>query len=70
MKIDEIRGKPDAELEFELGNLKQELFGLRFKMATESSANPAKIRILRRSIAQLKTVLHERAGKIRGQEPR
>jgi ribosomal protein L29 len=43
MKIDEIRGKTDGELEFELKNLEKELFGLRFKASTEHSANPSRI---------------------------
>ena len=70
MKIDEIRGKTDSELEFELKNLKQELFDLRFRSATETSANPSRISEARRAVARIHTILHERASKIRGQEPR
>jgi ribosomal protein L29 len=40
--------------------MKKDLFGTRFKRATETSANPAKIRTLRRSIARVNTVLLER----------
>ena len=70
MKIDEIRGKNDGELEFELKNLKQELFDLRFKSGTENSANPSRISEARRAVARIKTILHERATHIRGQEQR
>ncbi|MCK6448095.1 MAG: 50S ribosomal protein L29 [Planctomycetes bacterium] len=70
MKIDEIRSKRDSELEYDLGNLKKELFGLRFKAATETSANPSRIRVIRREIARINTILRERKTKIRGQEPR
>ena len=70
MKIDETRSKKDSELEFDLANLKKELFGLRFKATTETSANPSRIRTLRRDIARIKTVVRERAQNIRGQEPR
>ena len=70
MKIGEIRGKTGSELDFELGQLERELFDRRFKSATETSANPARIRQLRRSIARIHTILHERRSKIRGQEPR
>ncbi|MCC7011948.1 MAG: 50S ribosomal protein L29 [Planctomycetes bacterium] len=70
MKIDEIRGKTDGELEFELKGLTKELFDLRFKTATENSANPSRIREARRSVARIHTILHERSNKIRGQEPR
>ena len=70
MKIDDIRGKTNGELEFELKNLEKELFSLRFKASTEASANPSRIREARREVARIKTILHERASKIRGQEPR
>ena len=70
MKIDEIRGKTDSELEFDLKGLEKELFNLRFKSATEASANPSRIREARRDVALIKTVLIERSNKIRGQEPR
>ena len=70
MKIDEIRGKNDHELDYELTNRKKELFDLRFKSATQVLTNPARIRALRREIARLSTVLHERATGVRGQEPR
>ena len=70
MKIEEVRSKTDSELEFELGNMQKELFDMRFRGATESSQNPARIPQLRRSIARVKTVLNERTNAIRGQEPR
>jgi large subunit ribosomal protein L29 len=60
MKIDEIRGKTQDELEFELGKLRRELFDLRFKAATETSANPSRIREARRDVARIHTILHER----------
>jgi large subunit ribosomal protein L29 len=70
MKIDEIRSKRDSELDYDLGNLKKELFGLRFKQAAETSANPSRIRVIRREIARINTIMKERKTKIRGQEPR
>ena len=68
MKIEEIRGKTDAELEFEVETGKKELFDLRFRGDTQTSANPARIRQLRRLLARVETVLHERRKGIRGQE--
>jgi large subunit ribosomal protein L29 len=68
MKIEEVRSKTDAELEFDLGHLKKELFDLRFRAATDSASNTARINYLRRSVARVNTVLHERAKSIRGQE--
>jgi len=70
MNIEEVRSKTDTELDFDLGEMRKELFDLRFKSATEASNNPARIRAVRRSIARVNTVLHERQQKIRGQEPR
>ena len=70
MKIEEVRSKTDAELDYDLKNMKKELFDMRFKAAAETSANPAKIRMLRRSIARVTTILHERKTGVRGQEPR
>ncbi len=68
MKIEEVRSKTNTELEYELGSLKKELFELRFKNATDSSASPARIRQLRRAVARVQTVMHERNLGIRGQE--
>ena len=70
MKIEEVRGKTDAELDYEAGELKKELFDLRFKSATETSNNPARITTIRRTIARINTVARERKTGIRGQEPR
>jgi large subunit ribosomal protein L29 len=70
MKVEEVRSKTDAELDFELANMKKELFDLRFRTATETAGNPARIRQLRRSVARINTVLHERTKGLRGQENR
>jgi len=70
MKINEIRGKTDAELDYELEHRKKELFDLRFRTATETTNNPSKIGNIRREIARLTTVLNERNQRIRGQEPK
>jgi large subunit ribosomal protein L29 len=60
VKIEEVRSKKDDELRYELEKAKKELFDARFRVASETSANPMRIRILRRSIARLITVLLER----------
>ena len=70
MKTDDTRGKTNSELEFDLAGIKKELFDLRFKTAAETAPNPARIRMLRRQIARIKTIVHERDSRIRGQEPR
>jgi len=70
MKIEEIRSKTDDELDFDLKGMKKELFELRLKASAETLANSAQIRTLRRGIARINTVLHERAEGVRGQESR
>ena len=63
MKIEEVKSKTDTELAFELGKMKKELFELRFKSRT-AGTDPARIRVLKRTIARCHTVRHER---LRGQ---
>ena len=60
MKVEEVRSKTDSELDFELTNMKKELFDLRFRSATETATNPARIRVVRRAIARINTIKHER----------
>ena len=66
MKIEEIRSKNDSELRLALDGLTQELFDLRFKSTTSGIQSTAAIRTARRSIARIKTVLHERQHGVRG----
>jgi large subunit ribosomal protein L29 len=56
----DIREVDTAELTTELARLEEARFRLRFRSATEAIENSAQIRILRRNIARLKTVLRER----------
>lgn len=67
MKIEEIRSKSDSELAYDLEHVKKELFELRIKAGTENIASPAQIRILRRTVARINTILHERANGVRGE---
>ena len=57
MKTTEIRELSAAELDTKLADLKEELFNLRFQMATGQCENPMKIRDVKKSIARLKTCL-------------
>ncbi len=47
----------------EIENLKKELFDLRFKQATGQLENTARISIVKKTIARMKTVLTERESK-------
>ena len=60
MKINKIREMSSPELEKELGELKTELFKLKFSLATNGLDNPRKIKEVRRDIAKINTVLTER----------
>ncbi|MBX5467831.1 MAG: 50S ribosomal protein L29 [Firmicutes bacterium] len=60
MKAKELRELSDAELQAKLQGLKEELFKLRFQLATASLENPMRIRQVRKDIARVHTVLHER----------
>jgi large subunit ribosomal protein L29 len=63
MKAKELREKTDAELGDELLKLRREQFNLRMQAATGQGAKPDQHGKVRRSIARLKTVQHERAKK-------
>ncbi|MBR4908438.1 MAG: 50S ribosomal protein L29 [Acidaminococcaceae bacterium] len=56
MKINEIRDMSAEDLDKKLAELKEELFNLRFQMATGQCENPMKIREVKKSIARIKTV--------------
>ena len=60
MKTTEIRELTTAELDTKLADLKEELFNLRFQMATGQCENPMKIRDVKKSIARIKTIQRER----------
>ncbi|CAM3896755.1 50S ribosomal protein L29 [Alkalicoccus chagannorensis] len=60
MKANEIRSLTTAEIEQKASSLKEELFNLRFQLATGQLDNPARIREVKKAIARAKTVLRER----------
>ena len=61
MKASEVRELTDDELERKLDESRQELFNLRFQHATGALENPAALSRVRREIARLLTMAHERA---------
>ena len=60
MKAKELREKSIEELRNSQAELREQLFKLRFQKATGQIQNPAKIRMVRRDIARLETILAER----------
>ncbi len=61
MKAGDVRLKTPDELKDQLGNLKKEQFNLRFQRASGQLENTARVRVVRRDIARIKTILAERA---------
>lgn len=60
MKAAEMRDLTDAEIEERIGEVREELFRLRFRSATQALENPQLIKALRRDLARLKTIETER----------
>ncbi|MFZ5752943.1 MAG: 50S ribosomal protein L29 [Bacillota bacterium] len=65
MKAKNLRDLTKDELTRKIGELKEELFNLRFQLATGQLENPMRIREVRKTIARTQTVLRER--EIKGQ---
>lgn len=59
MKASELKNMTRTELESRLSDDLEELENLRFQKALQQLENPTRIRILRREVAQIKTVLRE-----------
>lgn len=57
MKIAELRGKTKDELGSLLIDLKKEQLNLRFQRSTGELANTARVRVVRKSVARIKTLL-------------
>jgi large subunit ribosomal protein L29 len=60
MKAKEIREMTVEELNKKLGELKKDLFNLRFQNVTNQLDNPNKIVEVRRDIARIKTIIREK----------
>jgi large subunit ribosomal protein L29 len=57
----DLRTKTDDQLADQLVELKREQFNLRFQAATNQLERPARIKEVRRAIAQIKTLQTERS---------
>ena len=65
MKTSKIREMTIPEIASQLHDLEEELTNLRFQKVTSQLDNPLRIRIVRRDIAKLKTILKEDAMGVR-----
>ncbi len=63
MKANELRELTNLELEGKPGDLKEELFNLRFQHATGQLENPMRIKEVKKTYARIKTIMQERAAK-------
>ncbi|MHA6325053.1 50S ribosomal protein L29 [Roseivivax sp. CAU 1753] len=61
MNASDLRDKTPDELRDQLVQLKKEAFNLRFQQATGQMENTARMRIVRRDVARVKTVLNQKA---------
>ena len=59
-QINELRGSSVDELQKKVMELKGELFNLRFQLATGQLENPMRIKDVKKSIAQLKTIAKQK----------
>lgn len=57
MKASEVNSMPVDELNAKLGDLKEELFTLRFQLAANQLENTARIKAVKKDIARVKTAL-------------
>jgi large subunit ribosomal protein L29 len=59
-KITDLKVKTDDQLVEQLVELKREAFNLRFQAATNQLEKPARVRVVRRTIARIKTLQSQR----------
>ena len=59
-RLSDIRAMSADQMNDELANLKKEQFNLRFQRATGQQEGTARIRVIRRDIARVKTIMAER----------
>ena len=60
-KKDDLRVATDDQLQTQLTELKREQFNLRFQAATNQLEKPSRVKIVRRTIARIKTLQSQRA---------
>ncbi len=63
MKANEIKQKSVEELNQELLGLLREQFNLRMQKGTGQLSQPHRVKVVRRDIARIKTILNQKAGK-------
>ena len=62
--VDLVKENSVEELQKKVMDLKAELFNLRFQLATGQLENPMRVKEVKKSIAQIKTILREKELKV------
>ena len=60
MKAAELRGMSEADLHKRLNDSRQELFNLRFQLATRRLENTSRIRVVRKDVARILQIMNDR----------
>ena len=66
MKAQELRDKTPDQLRDQLASLKKEAFNLRFRQATGQLESTARMQVVRRDVARVKTILNQKAAAAAG----
>jgi len=67
MKVSEIRALNSQEIKSRLSDTREELMKLRFQQVTGQLTDTSRLRIVRRDIARMETVLREQMAKVEGE---
>jgi large subunit ribosomal protein L29 len=59
-EADKLRDIPEDELDTKLAEAKEELFNLRFQLVTGQLDNPMQIKVVRKQVARILTLMRER----------
>ena len=62
MKAEEIRAMSAEQIRSKLSDSREELMKLRFQQVTGQLTDTSRLRILRREIARMESILHETSG--------
>ena len=70
-QLKDLKVATDDQLQSQLTELKREQFNLRFQSATNQLEKPSRVRVVRRTIARIRTLQNQRAAEAaRGQNER
>jgi len=67
MKSSEIRALKSEEIKSKLADAREELMKLRFQQVTGQLTDSSRLRIVRRDIARMETILNEQMAEVEGE---